>query len=63
MVEPQVDESARTTVYRAEVDGEPLVITLAGDGCTDDMSGQESEISVTIEFGGSTYRGCGQALH
>jgi putative lipoprotein len=59
---PDVDENARGTVYRAELDGKPFLVTITGAGCSDDMSGERFPTSFLIEHGIRMYRGCGQAL-
>lgn len=59
---PDVDENARGTVYRTELDGKPFLLTITGAGCTDDMSGERFPTSFVIEHGIRTYRGCGQSL-
>lgn len=61
--EPEEDAAARAAVYRTEADKAVMEITLLGETCRDDMSGEVFETTVIIEFRGRTYRGCGQPLH
>jgi membrane-bound inhibitor of C-type lysozyme len=61
--EPSVDAESRRTLYELELDGRALVIELTGEACFDSMSGERFETTVTLEFGGRSYPGCGQALH
>ena len=39
------------------------VVEILGEACQDSMSGEEFETTVTVEYQGKTYRGCGRALH
>jgi membrane-bound inhibitor of C-type lysozyme len=61
--EPSVDAESRRTLYELELDGRALVIELTGEECFDSMGGERFETTVTLEFGGQSYPGCGQALH
>ena len=58
-VEPQEDKAARKTVY--QIDAETSVL-IEGKPCTDTMSGESFEVSVTVTTGGQTLKGCGRAL-
>lgn len=60
--EPEIDAEARRTVFTASADGLDLSVTLIGEPCADDMSGEAFETQVVIVHGERTYRGCGQAL-
>jgi uncharacterized membrane protein len=60
---PSVDAETRRTLYELDLDGRALVIELTGEECFDSMSGKRFETTVTLEFGGRSYPGCGQALH
>lgn len=48
--------------YHASADGQELTVTVTELPCTDTMSGEAFERTVTVEFGGQTYRGCGRDL-
>jgi uncharacterized membrane protein len=51
------------TVLRTTNGDHDLVVTLAGGGCADDMSGERFPLRVRLDLDGTLYRGCGQALH
>jgi len=57
------DAGARMTVFRGEVNGRALVVTLRGEPCSDSMSDEEFETTVRIDFAGKVYEGCGGPLH
>ena len=40
-----------------------IIVEIEGSTCWDTMSGEEFESTVTVQFQGKTYRGCGRALH
>ncbi len=61
--EPIEDPMARTTVFSATSEEHEVVVTLRGDSCADDMSGQPFPTTVELLLDGRTYRGCGQPLH
>lgn len=63
MPEPLTDQAARRTVYHAVTEADDLTVTLEGEPCSDDMSGEAFETTVTVLLNGTTYRGCGRALH
>jgi putative lipoprotein len=58
-VEPQEDKDARKTVFQVDTDTSVLI---EGKPCTDSMSGESFEVTVTVTRGGNTYKGCGRAL-
>jgi putative lipoprotein len=58
-VEPQEDKDARKTVFQVDTDTRVLI---EGKPCTDSMSGESFEVTVTVTRGGNTYKGCGRAL-
>ena len=58
-VEPQEDKAARRTVF--QVDAETSVL-IEGKPCTDTMSGEKFEVTVTVTIGKQTLKGCGRAL-
>ncbi len=59
--EPTVDNSAR--VYHAETEAHDLTVTITDAPCTDAMSGEAFEQTVTVRLGGRAYHGCGRSLH
>ena len=58
-VEPEEDKAARKTVF--PVDDRTKVL-IEGKPCTDSMSGESFEVTVTVTQGAKTLRGCGRAL-
>ena len=59
-VEPRQDEAARVTVFQVNQNTSVLV---EGKPCTDSMSGDVFETTVTITHGSRMLRGCGRALY
>lgn len=59
---PAPERTNGRTVYRATTEAHDLTVTIADEPCTDIMSGERFEATVTIALDGSTYRGCGRAL-
>ncbi len=59
---PRTDAASGATIYRAELDGSPFVATLTDGPCRDTVSGESFPITVVIEHGGKTLRGCGTRL-
>ena len=60
---PITDQTARTTVYKAQNNQQQLIIILEGRRCADTMSGQQFETTATVTINDKEYRGCGKALH
>jgi len=60
---PSVDTVLRTTRYQVQGDAHDLTLTLEGRPCTDTMSGESFETTVTLVFDGRRLSGCGRALH
>lgn len=58
-IEPREDKDARRTVF--QVDAETSVL-IEGKPCTDTMSGEKFQTTVTVTVGGQTLKGCGRAL-
>ena len=58
-VEPQEDQAVRKTVF--QVDDNTSVL-IQGKPCTDSMSGESFEVTVTVTQGGKKLKGCGRAL-
>lgn len=48
--------------YSAAHDGATLSATIRKEPCADDMAGTAFDYSFVVEFGGRTYRGCGDNL-
>jgi CubicO group peptidase (beta-lactamase class C family)/uncharacterized membrane protein len=60
---PEPEPGLRRTVYRGKNGDLRIVVEIEGNACSDSMSGEQFESTVTVEFQGRTYRGCGRALH
>jgi putative lipoprotein len=58
-VEPREDKAARKTVFQIDADTSVLI---EGKPCTDSMSGESFEVTVTVTLGDKTLQGCGRAL-
>jgi len=58
-VDPREDKAARKTVF--EVDAHTSVL-IEGKPCSDSMSGETFDTSVTVILGGQVFKGCGRAL-
>jgi uncharacterized membrane protein len=61
--EPDTDETARRTVYRATNADHELAVVLEGCPCNDTMSDESFSTTVTVTLDGREYNGCGRALH
>jgi uncharacterized membrane protein len=59
-VEPVVYREERRTEF--VLDGYETTVEIRGEPCTDSMSGEEFEVSVTVRQGERELRGCGRAL-
>lgn len=60
---PSIDQQERTTVYTVQNDKHELSVMIVGRRCSDTMSGEVFETSVTVILDDKKYRGCGKALH
>jgi uncharacterized membrane protein len=60
-VEPEVFQAQRKSIFK--VKPEEFTVTIEGINCTDSMSGENFEVSVTIELNGKRLKGCGRALY
>lgn len=58
-VEPREDKAARRTVFQVDADTSVLI---EGVSCTDTMSGEKFQVTVTVKTGMRTLKGCGRAL-
>ena len=58
-IEPREDKAARKTVFQIDADTSVLI---EGKPCTDSMSGETFQTTVTATLGGKTYKGCGRTL-
>lgn len=56
---PQTSEEGGAAVYRATVEDEAFVLTVADRVCTDTMSGMPFPATVTVALGADSYEGCG----
>lgn len=59
-VEPIVYQEERRTQYVLE--GYKTIVEIRGERCSDVMSGEEFEVTVTIKQTGRDLQGCGRAL-
>lgn len=55
--EPTAKDGAE--VFAATVDGKDFTVTVADKVCVDNMSGMPFPLSVSVAFGGESFRGCG----
>ena len=60
-VEPEVFQAQRKSIFKVKP-GE-FTVTIEGINCTDSMSGEKFEVSVTVELNGKWLKGCGRALY
>lgn len=60
---PSSNSASQTTIYETKQGGHELMIALEGRRCTDTMSGEEFETTVTVIIDGTKLDGCGMALH
>ena len=58
-VEPQEDKAGRKTVFQVDANSSVLI---EGKPCTDSMSGESFQTTVTLRLGEQTLEGCGRAL-
>jgi membrane-bound inhibitor of C-type lysozyme len=61
--EPIENREARTTQYVVASAGHALTILLEGRLCSDTMSGEQFETTVTVTLDDRQFSGCGRALH
>ena len=59
-VEPQEYPDERRSVFQLDSDSRVLI---EGTSCTDTMSGESFEVTVTVTLDGKEFRGCGRALY
>jgi len=59
-VEPVVYQEERRTQY--VVDAFDTIVEIRGENCTDTMSGESFEVSVTLFLADKELKGCGRAL-
>lgn len=60
-VEPEVFQDQHKSVFTVKQN--EFSVTLEGLNCMDSMSGEQFEVSVTIELNGNQLKGCGRALY
>jgi uncharacterized membrane protein len=58
-VDPREDKAARKTVFQVDANTSVLI---EGKPCSDSMSGETFDTSVTVTLGGQVFKGCGRAL-
>ena len=58
-VDPEEDKTARKTFFPLD---ETSNILIEGKPCTDSMSGENFEVTVTVTLAGKKLQGCGRAL-
>jgi putative lipoprotein len=58
-VEPHEDQAARKTVFQVN---DNTSVLIEGKPCSDTMSGESFEVTVTVTQGGKKLKGCGRAL-
>jgi uncharacterized membrane protein len=58
-VKPREDKAARKSVFQIDADTNVLI---ESKPCTDSMSGESFQTTVTATLGDQTYKGCGRAL-
>jgi uncharacterized membrane protein len=58
-VNPQVDKAARKTVFEIDANSNVLI---EGKPCSDSMSGETFDTTVTLILGEQVFKGCGRAL-
>ena len=58
-VEPEEDKAAARSVFQVDADTSVLI---EGKSCTDSMSGESFDVTVTLTSGAQTLEGCGRAL-
>ncbi|MDA0335458.1 MAG: MliC family protein [bacterium] len=61
--DPATDAAARRSIYHAATEAHELTVTLEYGPCVDTMSDEIFETKVTVDLDGTTFRGCGRALH
>ena len=55
-------ETAGARVFRAEHGGQRIKVSVTTQACTDDMSDEQFEQLMVVEYGGKDFRGCATAL-
>lgn len=58
-VDPQEDKAARKTVFQVDANTRVLI---EGMPCSDSMSGETFQSTVTVTLGAQVLKGCGRAL-
>ncbi len=58
-VAPREDKAARQSLFQVDADTSVLI---EGKPCSDTMSGEKFQSTVTVTAGGKTLKGCGRAL-
>ena len=55
-------DAASGVEYRAAKGDAQITVSVTREPCLDDMAGTQFDYSFVVEFGGQTYRGCGNDL-
>ncbi len=58
-VEPREDKAARKTVFQVN---DSTSVLIEGKPCSDSMSGESFQTTVTVTLNGKSLKGCGRAL-
>jgi uncharacterized membrane protein len=58
-VDPREDKAGRKTVFQVDANTSVLI---EGKPCSDSMSGESFDTSVTVTLGEQVFKGCGRAL-
>ena len=60
---PVTDQNTQSTLYQASEKEHTILITLKGTPCSDTMSGEKFETTVSVTLDDKKFNGCGKALH
>ncbi|RKZ80956.1 MAG: hypothetical protein DRQ35_01220 [Gammaproteobacteria bacterium] len=60
---PVTNQNTHTTLYQASNKNHTILIILEGTDCSDTMSGEAFETTVTVVLDDKEFNGCGKALH
>lgn len=59
----QKDSELGARVFELKSESGPVKVQLYPTGCVDDMSGEVFDYGVNVDYGGETYRGCGNFIN
>jgi uncharacterized membrane protein len=60
---PVTDQTTRTTLYQASEKEHTIFVVLKGTPCSDTMSDEKFETTVSVTLDDKRFNGCGKALH